>query len=56
MTTPALAPVAVPAHPTALDLWAVPDEVLLASNKFAKDCPGTGLGPIEGGRLVRLVA
>ena len=26
------------------------------SNKFAKDCPGTGLGPIEGGRLVRLVA
>ena len=26
------------------------------SNKFAKDCPGTGLGDIEGGRLVRLVA
>jgi Flp pilus assembly protein TadG len=26
------------------------------SNKFAKDCPGTGQDPIEGGRLVRLVA
>lgn len=26
------------------------------SNKFAKDCPGTGIPDIEGGRLVRLVA
>ncbi len=26
------------------------------SNKFAKDCPGTGIPKYEGGRLVRLVA